>query len=45
MKEEVRKSHFYLGNNEIKYISTAGNALVEFPITKEEVRKNTLNRL
>ena len=44
MKAEVRKSHFHLGNNEVQYVSTAGNTLVEYPITKEEVREKTQNR-
>ena len=44
MKADVRRSHFHLGNNEIQYVSTAGNELVEYPITEEEVRQKTLNR-
>jgi hypothetical protein len=44
MKADVRRSHFHLGNNEIQYVSTAGNALIEYPITEEEVRQKTLNR-
>jgi hypothetical protein len=45
MKADVRKSHFHLGNNEIQYVSTAGNALIEYPITEEEVSQKTQNRI
>jgi hypothetical protein len=39
MINEVRKTHFHLGNAPVNYVSEAGNNLKSYIITKESIYK------